>query len=111
MPAALSRRALLASGAALAVGCAVRAAPPLAHIYGRGFGDPEPPPLVVIPGAFGSELHDPVSGRELWPGSAARLLVSSYREIALAFDEETLEQQPGTVVSRDVLRDGLFQDF
>ena len=80
-------------------------------IYGRGFGNPEPPPLVVIPGAFGSELHDPASGREIWPGSAARLLVSSYRDIALAFDEDTLEPQPGSVVSRDVLRDGLLQDF
>jgi pimeloyl-ACP methyl ester carboxylesterase len=111
MPAALTRRALLASGAALAAGCVLRAAPPLARIYGRGFGNPEPPPLVVIPGAFGSELHNPASGREIWPGSAARLLVSSYRDIALAFDEETLEPQPGSVVSRDVLRDGLLQDF
>ena len=111
MPAALSRRALLASGASAALGCALRAAPPLARIFGSGFGDLEPPPLIVIPGAFGSELADRATGRELWPGSAAKLLVSRFREIALAFDEDSLEPQPGSIVSRDVLRDGLFQDF
>jgi pimeloyl-ACP methyl ester carboxylesterase len=111
-PSAFTRRAFLAAGAACAAGCAIGTAPPLARIYRRDFGasDP-PPPLIVIPGAFGSVLTYPDSDRELWPGSSFHMLVSSYKDIALPFDEDTLEPRPGRFVGQGMLRDRLFQDF
>jgi hypothetical protein len=42
--------------------------------------------LVVVPGAFGSVLRHASTGRELWPGSFARLLVGRYRDLALEID-------------------------
>ena len=41
------------------------------------------PPLVVIPGAFGSSLRDRRTGREIWPGTNPQLLVSNYRALEL----------------------------
>ncbi len=110
-PSALTRRAFLAASAACAAGCAIGATPPLERIYRSERFDTDPPPLIVIPGAFGSVLRHADSDREIWPGSGLHLLVSRYRDIALAFDEETLEPKPGLVSAHGVLRDRLFQDF
>jgi hypothetical protein len=108
----LTRRAFLAGSAALAAGCGgIGRTPPLAALYRGAAARGEVPPLVVIPGAFGSLLRDARSGRELWPGPGARLLFASYRELAVAFDEETLEPAIGLVEAPAVLPERLGQDF
>jgi pimeloyl-ACP methyl ester carboxylesterase len=77
---AFDRRKLLLGTLALAAGCGrtLTTQPPLDELYGDNVqGDP--PPLIVIPGAFGSRLMDTRSGHEIWPKSSAKLLFSNYK--------------------------------
>jgi len=96
----------------LLAGCGAgpRRKPPLDELYRHG-ADREYPPLVVIPGAFGSRLLDTRSGREIWPRSSARLLLSSYMGLEVAIDEDTLDPVPGAVRPYAVFREGLGRDF
>ena len=80
-----SRRAFVAAGLSLA-GCAVPQRPPLGPIYRLTRDSADQPPLVVIPGAFGSSLRDRRTGREIWPGTNPQLLVSNYRSLELDID-------------------------
>jgi pimeloyl-ACP methyl ester carboxylesterase len=106
----LSRRAFIAAGVTLA-GCAVPGRPPLGPIYRPTRDSDGQPPLVVIPGAFGSSLRDRRTGREIWPGTNPRLLVSNYRALELDIDPGTLEPVAGDVEAYDVFREGLGRDF
>jgi hypothetical protein len=95
----------------LALGCAGVGAPPLGALY-RDAGRGRPlPPLVVIPGAYGSMLRDAQSGREIWPGPGWRLVLSRYEDLAVAFDEDHLEPVAGAVEAPAVLPERLGQDF
>jgi hypothetical protein len=105
-----SRRGFLSAGLALA-GCAVPGRPPLGPIYRSTHVSSDQPPLVVIPGAFGSSLRDRRNGREIWPGSNPHLLVSNYRDLELDIDPEALEPVAGNVEVYDVFREGLGRDF
>jgi len=89
-----SRRAFIAAGVTLA-GCAVPGRPPLGPIYATTRENGGQPPLVVIPGAFGSSLRDRRTGREIWPGTNPQLLVSNYRALELDIDPDTLEPLAG----------------
>jgi len=71
----------------------------------------EQPPLIVIPGAFGTRLVDSATGRELWPTSNRALLFGAYPQLELRIDPETLEPDPGTVVIDGIFADGLGRDF
>jgi pimeloyl-ACP methyl ester carboxylesterase len=105
-----TRRGFLAAGLALA-GCTAPQRPPLGPIYRATRGNLDQPPLVVIPGAFGSSLRDRRSGREIWPGTNRHLLVSNYRDLELEIDPATLEPIAGDVEAYDVFREGLGRDF
>ena len=105
-----TRRGFLAAGLALA-GCAAPQRPPLGPIYSATRGKVDQPPLVVIPGAFGSSLRDRSSGREIWPGTNPHLLVSNYRDLELEIDPATLEPIAGDVEAYQVFREGLGRDF
>lgn len=96
----------------LLAGCGVdpRREPPLEELYGRKAGRAYPP-LVVIPGAFGSRLLDTRSGREIWPRSSAKLLFSSYKGLEVAIDEDSLDPIAGAVRPYAVFRKGLGRDF
>lgn len=110
--AAVTRRSFVSGCAALAVGCATAGAPDLARLYrDAGDGGRALPPLIVIPGAFGSLLRDARTGRELWPGPGLRLLFDAYRDLAVPFDEDTLEPVLGAVEAPNVLPERLRQDF
>lgn len=69
------------------------------------------PPLIVIPGAFGSRLFDTRSGREIWPRSSAKLLFSSYKGLEVEIDEATLDPVSDGVRPHCVFRRGLGRDF
>jgi pimeloyl-ACP methyl ester carboxylesterase len=108
----IHRRRFLAGAAAIASGCTGggNRAPPLDELY-DGARSHEQPPLIVIPGAFGSRLVDTRSGRELWPGSAIRMLLDNYAGLEVEIDEATLEPRSGVVEASAVFRQGLGRDF
>ena len=105
-----TRRGFLAAGLSLA-GCAVPGRPPLGPIYRPTRGNVDQPPLVVIPGAFGSSLRNRGTGREIWPGTNPQLLMSNYRGLELDIDPATLEPLAGDVEAYDIFREGLGRDF
>lgn len=92
-------------------GCAQPTRPELTRFY-RDLGpDSGQPPLVVIPGAFGSRLRQRATGREIWPGSNALLLFSSYENIEVGIDPDTLTPLAQEVEAYDVFRKGMGLDF
>jgi pimeloyl-ACP methyl ester carboxylesterase len=105
-----TRRSFLAAGLSLAA-CAHVDRPPLGALYRPTRETLEQPPLIVIPGAFGSRLRDRRSGREIWPGSSAALIASSFRALEVAIDPSTLAAQVGDVEAFDIITAGLGQDI
>ena len=77
-----TRRSVVAAGLA-AAGCAVVDRPRLGVMYGGVTRPADQPPLILIPGAFGSSLREKRTGREIWPASDARLLLGNFRELEL----------------------------
>jgi len=88
---------LLALLPAFLVACSTQA-PDLGRLYESRGGEVSPPPLVLIPGALGSRLSDPETGREVWPGPLTRVLVSDYRELELQIDPESLQPMASPLV-------------
>ncbi len=105
----LTRRALL-SGSAVLAACAVPG-PPLRELYRPTPWSPEQPPLIVIPGAFGSRLVNVRDNREIWPVSTSKLLFSRYTELAVEIDADNLEAKADSVIADDVLAQGVGRDF
>jgi pimeloyl-ACP methyl ester carboxylesterase len=105
-----TRRSVLAAGLSLA-GCSAIEQPRLGALYTAAGLGAERPPLIVIPGAFGSVLRDRRSGKELWPASDSHLLLDNYRELELQIDPLTLEPSVGEVVASSIFRRGLGRDF
>ncbi len=105
-----TRRTFLAAGIALGA-CTRLERPPLGAIYRPTRGDTGQPPLVLIPGAFGSRLRDPRTGREIWPGSSASLLASDYRGLEVDIDPATLDPRVDGAEAYDVFDQGLGRDF
>ena len=63
----------------------------LKRLYATQAGNPDQPPVVIIHGALGSRLCDPVTGEEHWPGSLGEVAFSDYRSLRLEIDPDTLE--------------------
>lgn len=72
--------------------CAQFNKPDLERLYRYQQGNPNQPPIILIPGLLGSRLSD-ADGKEVWPGSAFKLLFSNYDRLALKFDPDTLEPE------------------
>ncbi|MGI9247313.1 MAG: esterase/lipase family protein [Steroidobacteraceae bacterium] len=109
MMAVWTRRGFLASGLALAA-CANHR-PRLAETYGAAARSGRRPPLILIPGAFGSSLRSRATGREVWPASDPELLLSNYRSLELPIDPVTLEPLADGLEAYAVFREGLGRDF
>lgn len=105
-----TRRSFLAAGLC-AGACARLERPPLGSLYRPTHTTVDQPPLVLIPGAFGSRLRDRRSGREIWPGSAAALLASNYRRLEVDVDPDTLGPRAADVEAYDVFEAGVGRDF
>jgi pimeloyl-ACP methyl ester carboxylesterase len=105
-----TRRSFIAAGLCLGA-CTRLERPPLGALYRPTQEHLDQPPLIVIPGAFGSSLRNRRTGRELWPGSPAMLLTSSYRGLELDIDPATLAPLADDVEAYDVFAEGLGQDF
>jgi pimeloyl-ACP methyl ester carboxylesterase len=104
-----TRRGLL--GALALGGCASVAEPPLRALYRQAPNAPEQPPLILIPGAFGSRLRNLVTNREIWPGGTGKLVFSRYPDLEVEIDPETLEAVPGRVVADGIFGDGAGRDY
>lgn len=107
---AWTRRSFLVAALG-AAGCTRTARPSLRELYGSAQYTAAQPPLVVIPGAFGSALRDRRDGREIWPGPDVRLLFSRYRSLELDIDPGRLEPLPGNVEAFEIFKRGLGRDF
>jgi pimeloyl-ACP methyl ester carboxylesterase len=105
-----TRRGFVAAGLSIA-GCARLDRPPLGPLYRPTQDSVDQPPLIVIPGAFGSRLRDRRTGREIWPRSDRNLLVSSYRDLELDIDADRLEPKAGGIEAYDIFEAGLGRDF
>lgn len=91
----LSRIGLLVGFGITLCGCGGRdVQPDLARLYGSARGMENQPPVVLIHGILGSKLRDDTSGQEVWLGPLRKLLFSSYEDLALAIDPQTLEPLP-----------------
>jgi len=106
-----TRRQVIATGLALAGCAALERQPPLKTVYGGARYATSPPPLVFIPGAFGSMLRDRASGQEVWPSSDPKLLFGNYRGLELPIDPATLEPMDDGIEAYAVFRKGLGRDF
>jgi pimeloyl-ACP methyl ester carboxylesterase len=107
---AWTRRSFIAAGIGLA-GCSRLERPSLPWLYRPTQDRVDQPPLIVIPGTFGSSLRDTRSGEEIWPRSNSRLLVSKYGSLELDIDPVTLEPVTHGVEAFDIFEEGLGQDF
>ena len=107
---AWTRRSFIAAGIGLA-GCSRLERPSLPWLYQTTQNHVDQPPLIVIPGAFGSSLRDTRTGGEIWPRSNGRLLVSNYSSLELDIDPATLEPVANGVEAYDIFEEGLGKDF
>ena len=105
-----TRRSFLAAGLSLGA-CTRLERPPLGALYRPTQQTLDQPPLVLIPGAFGSRLRDRRTGREIWPNSTAALLASDFRGLELDIDPVTLEPRAHDVEAYDLFLEGLGRDF
>jgi pimeloyl-ACP methyl ester carboxylesterase len=71
--------------------CASIPQPDLVRMYKNISAQPSENPVIVIHGAFGSQLRDKNSLEDMWPGGAASILFSDFSYIGLNIDEISLQ--------------------
>ncbi|HSS47180.1 MAG TPA: hypothetical protein VLL03_07190, partial [Burkholderiales bacterium] len=57
----------------------------------------EQPPVIVVPGLFGSKLRDRATGKEVWPGSTLDIVFGKYEDLGLEIDPDTLLPKPSSL--------------
>ncbi|MDH3613157.1 MAG: hypothetical protein OEU90_01490 [Gammaproteobacteria bacterium] len=97
------RAAILVMAVLVLTACGtVRPKTDLQRLYATQAGNPDQPPVVVIHGALGSRLQDPLTGDEHWPGSLGNVAFSDYRSLRLDIDPETLTPLPSKLTTSGV---------
>ncbi|MCI0517239.1 MAG: alpha/beta fold hydrolase [Woeseiaceae bacterium] len=71
----------------------------LGRLYGTQLGNREQPPVVLIHGALGGRLSNSVNGKEVWPGSLAKIIFSDYADLKLDIDPQSLTPRDSTLVA------------
>ena len=102
---------LVAAATLLPAGCGDAPRPDLRRLYQASVGRAEAAPVILIPGVFGSRLRDRASGEEVWPGPWWRILFSSYPELALTIDPQTLLPSESPLEPFGVAEEALGRDF
>jgi len=93
----------------LVAGCGDAPRPDLARLYRVAGMDAAP--VILIPGVFGSRLRDRASGDEVWPGPWWRVLFSSYDDLALEFDAQTLRPKASKLEPYGIAEQVFGRDF
>jgi len=96
------RVAVLMATALTLSACAISPKTDLKRLYATQAGNPDQPPVVVVHGALGSRLHDPLTGDEHWPGSLGSVAFSDYRSLRLDIDPDTLVPLPSNLVTNGI---------
>ena len=65
--------------------------PDLHRLYMESMMVNDQPPVILIHGVLGSKLRNTRTQDELWPGSASRLFLHDYSDIALDINPDTLQ--------------------
>jgi len=87
------------STALILAACAATPKTDLKRLYSTQADNPDQPPVVIVQGALGSRLKDSVTGREHWPGSLGSVVFSSYRQLRLEIDPQSLTPLPSDLVA------------
>ena len=103
----------------LAAGCAQNQHPDFDRLYEKRQSINErlnsnfatTPPVIVIPGLFGSRLIDRDTGEEIWPGKASKLIFGQYRDLEMAIYAETLTPKPSQLIPGGITETAVGQDF
>lgn len=92
-------------------GCATNRVPDLSRLYPPHSITGDRVPVIVIPGMLGSRLVNRETGVEAWPGSTRKLLSSSYLELALRIDPDTLEPLDDGLMPGGIFDSAAGRDF
>ena len=90
--------------------CAQFNKPDLERLYRYQQGNPNQPPIILIPGLLGSRLSD-ANGKEVWPGSAFKLLFSDYDQLKLKVNPDTLEPEKSDLLLTGLTDTIIGQDY
>ena len=90
--------------------CAQFNKPDLERLYRYQQGNPNQPPIILIPGLLGSRLSD-ANGKEVWPGSALKLLFSDYDRLKLQVNPDTLEPEKSDLLLTGLTDTIIGQDY
>jgi len=85
--------------------------PDLHRLYVQSKEVTDQPPVVLIHGVLGSTIRDTITKEELWPGSARRLFLSDYSDIALAIDPVTLKPKQNNTEAYAISEGAVGKDF
>jgi pimeloyl-ACP methyl ester carboxylesterase len=102
-------RLVLLALALAAAACGEAPRPDLARLYRVAGTDAAP--VILIPGVFGSRLRDRETGDEVWPGPWWRILFSSYADLALEFDAQTLRAKPSKLEAHGIAEQVFGKDY
>ncbi|MDB2705307.1 hypothetical protein N9Y67_02070 [Pseudomonadota bacterium] len=86
-------------------------APDLHRLYMQSMEVHDQPPVVLIHGVLGSTIRDKKKKAELWPGSATRLFLNDYSDIALDIDPVTLNPMPNNTEAYAISEGAVGKDF
>jgi pimeloyl-ACP methyl ester carboxylesterase len=95
--------------ASLLAACDLR--PDLKRLYETQGVNAEQPPVIIIPGLFGSKLRDRETKKEFWLGSVPDILFGDYAGLKLEIDPATLGPMPSPLEAHAITEGALWQDF
>jgi pimeloyl-ACP methyl ester carboxylesterase len=68
-------------------------------------------PVILVHGVFGARLRDRDTGKEVWPGGITSLLFTSYDDIALPIDADTLQPAASNLEAHAITDRAAGRDF
>ncbi len=86
-------------------------APDLHRLYMESMMVNDQPPVVLIHGVLGSKLRDKNTNEDLWPGSASRLFLHDYSDIAFDIDPDTLVPMSNNIEAYAISEGAVGKDF
>ncbi len=86
-------------------------APDLHRLYMESMMVNDQPPVVLIHGVLGSKLRDKNTNKDLWPGSASRLFLHDYSDIAFDIDPDTLIPMSNNIEAYAISEGAVGKDF